>query len=61
MKSSSGESEKELAEVRQRIDRLRQTIREHDYYYYVLDQPRITDAEYDALMQELQELEAEAV
>lgn len=58
VKLSSGESEKELSKVKQRIDRLRQTIRGHDYYYYVLDQPRITDAEYDALMQELQELEA---
>jgi DNA ligase (NAD+) len=37
---------------------LRETLRRHEYLYYVLDQPEITDAEYDAMMRRLQELEA---
>ncbi|MGR6835488.1 NAD-dependent DNA ligase LigA [Syntrophomonas erecta] len=36
-----------------RIDQLRALIRKHDYQYYVLDDPLISDKEYDALMQEL--------
>src|SRR3982750_4227021 len=41
------------------IGELRQELRRHEHLYYVLDQPEITDAEYDALMRRLQELEAE--
>jgi DNA ligase (NAD+) len=40
------------------IERLREELRRHEHLYYVLDQPTITDAEYDALMRRLQELEA---
>ena len=40
------------------IEELRNTIRAHDHAYYVLDNPTIADAEYDALMQELCALEA---
>lgn len=40
-----------------RIDELREIIRHHDYNYYVLDNPLISDTEYDALMQELKQLE----
>jgi len=43
--------------VRDRIERLRAELRRHEYLYYVLDQPEITDAEYDALMRELASLE----
>lgn len=43
---------------RQRIDTLREEIRRHDHRYYVLNQPTISDQEYDNLFQELQELEA---
>ena len=42
------------------IERLRETIRHHDYRYYVLNQPGISDAAYDQLMLELQRLEAQA-
>lgn len=42
----------------QRIAELREQIREHNYRYYVLDDPIISDAEYDALMRELRDLEA---
>ena len=41
-----------------RITALRAEIRAHDHAYYVLDNPRIADAEYDALMRELRALEA---
>jgi DNA ligase (NAD+) len=41
----------------QEAEELREQIRHHEYRYYVLDQPEITDAEYDALMRRLQELE----
>jgi DNA ligase (NAD+) len=41
-----------------RIRKLRQTIERHNRLYYVDDAPEITDAEYDALFRELQELEA---
>lgn len=40
-----------------RIEELRTLIHEHNYRYYVLDAPTITDAEYDRLFQELRELE----
>ncbi|MBI2885533.1 MAG: NAD-dependent DNA ligase LigA [Candidatus Omnitrophica bacterium] len=46
------------AEVRRTVERLREHIRSHDYRYYVLSQPEISDAEYDALMRRLVELEA---
>ena len=41
------------------IDDLREKIRYHEHRYYVLDDPEISDAEYDALMNELKALEAE--
>ncbi len=44
--------------ARRRIEELRRLINYHNYRYYVLDQPEISDAEYDALMRELRELEA---
>ncbi len=40
------------------VEELRRAIRYHNYRYYVLDDPVISDAEYDALMRQLQELEA---
>ncbi len=43
--------------VRQRIEALRREIEFHDYRYYVLDDPVISDAEYDRLYQELLRLE----
>ncbi len=44
----------------ERIEQLRQTIRGHDYRYYVLSQPQIADADYDRLMRQLIELERQA-
>lgn len=44
-------------EAEKRLKELRKIIAEHDYRYFVLDAPVITDQEYDALMRELLELE----
>ncbi|WP_242901317.1 NAD-dependent DNA ligase LigA [Actinomadura terrae] len=44
-------------EARQRHLELSEKIDEGNYRYYVLDQPTLTDAEYDAMMRELKELE----
>ena len=44
-------------EVRKEIERLREQIRHHDYLYYVLAQPEISDKEYDDLMRRLKDLE----
>src|SRR5215472_2136538 len=41
------------------INELRDRLRHHEYQYYVLDQPEISDAEYDALMRRLKALEDE--
>jgi DNA ligase (NAD+) len=46
-------------EARGRIGRLREEINEANYYYYILDSPRISDAAYDRLMKELEKLEKE--
>jgi DNA ligase (NAD+) len=43
---------------RERAEALRREIERHNYLYYVLDRPEITDAEYDGLFKELQELES---
>ncbi|MFN7017836.1 MAG: NAD-dependent DNA ligase LigA [Fimbriimonadales bacterium] len=42
-----------------RIAELRRLVEYHNYRYYVLDQPEISDEEYDALFRELQQLEAQ--
>ncbi|MGC9291603.1 MAG: NAD-dependent DNA ligase LigA [Acidobacteriaceae bacterium] len=44
--------------VATKIEALRDQLRHHEHLYYVLDAPEITDAQYDALMQELRALEA---
>jgi len=41
------------------IKDLREQIREHNYRYYVLDDPVVSDAEYDRLMRHLERLESE--
>ena len=43
----------------ERVKVLRQALHQHNYRYYVLDDPEISDAEYDRMMQELVKLEAE--
>ncbi|MCM8765466.1 MAG: NAD-dependent DNA ligase LigA [Candidatus Omnitrophica bacterium] len=46
-----------LTEIKKRIEKLREEIRHHDYLYYVLNQPVISDKEYDDLYRELKALE----
>src|SRR5271166_5610955 len=46
-------------DVEKKIEALREKIRRHEYLYYVLDQPEISDAEFDKLTRLLKDLEAE--
>ncbi len=46
-----------MDDVRQRIEELRAALRLHNYRYYILDDPSISDEEYDRLMRELEDLE----
>ena len=46
-------------EFGKKIEALREKIRHHEYLYYVVDQPEISDAEFDKLMGQLKDLEAE--
>ena len=43
---------------KQRIEQLRKVLHEHNYRYYVMNEPSISDYEFDQLMHELQDLEA---
>jgi DNA ligase (NAD+) len=45
-------------EIRERIGRLREELKHHNYLYYELDSPEIADAQYDLLVRELKELES---
>lgn len=46
-----------MSNVKSQIDKLREKLNHHNYRYYVLDDPEISDAEYDRLFRELQTLE----
>ena len=46
-------------ETLERVERLREQLRHHEHLYYVMDAPEISDADYDALMNELKAIEAE--
>jgi DNA ligase (NAD+) len=46
-------------DVEKKIEDLRETIRHHEYLYYVLDRPEISDLDFDKLMQQLKDLEGE--
>jgi len=45
-------------DLEKKTDALREKIRHHEYLYYVLDQPEISDAEFDKLMRQLKDMEA---
>ena len=49
----------EDSKLREKIAKLREDIRQHEYRYYSLDQPTISDAEFDRRMNQLKQLEAE--
>ncbi len=44
-------------DVKKRIEKLRSEIRRHDYLYYVLNQPQISDQQYDEFFEDLKKLE----
>lgn len=46
-----------MEELKKRLEELKEQIRENDYQYYVLDDPKISDYEYDKLMQKLLDIE----
>ena len=45
--------------IRKKVEKLREEIEYHNYRYYILDQPEMSDAGYDRLMRELEKLEKE--
>ncbi len=45
-------------DVEKKIETLREKIRHHEYLYYVLDSPEVSDGQFDKLMQQLKDLEA---
>ena len=51
--------DKSLEELAAQAEHLREQIRHHNYRYYVLDSPELSDAEYDVLMRQLEALERE--
>jgi DNA ligase (NAD+) len=48
-----------MPDLAKRAQELREQVRFHDHRYYVLDQPLVSDAEYDRLLRELEKIEAE--
>ncbi len=48
-----------MTDIQQKINSLRDELRDHNYKYYVLDEPSISDYEFDMKLKELQKLEAE--
>src|SRR5260370_29237727 len=49
----------DLQKLQERAEELRRQINFHNYRYYILDSPEVADAEYDQLMQELRQIEAD--
>ena len=48
-----------IKDVEKKIETMREKIRHHEYLYYVVDAPEISDGEFDRLMNDLKKLEAE--
>ena len=46
------------ASAKKEVEELRGKLRHHEYRYHVLDDPEISDAEYDRLLQRLKDIEA---
>jgi DNA ligase (NAD+) len=53
------DDERRLSDARKRVEELRELINFHSYRYHVLDEPQISDYDYDRLYRELQGLESE--
>ena len=47
------------SDIKQRLDSLKDKIRDHDYKYYVLTDPVISDKDYDTLVKKLEKLESQ--
>ena len=47
-----------MNDIRKRIDELKEEIEKHNHYYYVLDNPIVSDTEWDKLFKELEYLES---
>ena len=45
-----------MNEIKEKIEHLRRELNEHNYNYYVLNAPVISDREFDRMMEELQQL-----
>ena len=56
---SQSRQERRLSDAKRRVEELRDLVNYHDYRYYVLSDPEVSDAEYDELMRELGALEEE--
>ncbi len=56
-KSSADNTLSAMKDIKEKIQSLRQQIRKHDNFYYVQNNPQITDQEYDRLFSELKKLE----
>ena len=54
---SIASEERELANAKLHVEELREQLNFHSYRYHVLDDPEVSDAEYDELMKELRALE----
>lgn len=54
-----GVSMSKSSDIAKEIERLREKLRHHEYLYHVVDDPEISDAAYDRLMNQLKSLEAE--
>ena len=50
-------AERERAAAKVRVEELRERLNYHSYRYHVLDDPEVSDAEYDELIRELRDLE----
>src|SRR5436305_14174071 len=48
-----------IQDIERKIESLRDKIRHHEYLYFVLDQPEVSDLEFDKLTKQLKDLEAE--
>ena len=57
--TTSSKENSSKAQAQRAVEALRREILQHNYRYYVLDDPEIPDAEWDRLLQRLRELEAE--
>src|SRR5205823_13714159 len=57
--ATSGRNGNRVSDSKDRIEKLRDQIREHEYRYYVLADPTISDYDFDQLLRKLQKLEQE--